>query len=811
MLVRRPPRSCRPPRTALPCAVLAWGAVCTLALRCQAQTVDVSKLPPPAVRTVDFLTDIRPILERSCLRCHGPVRPKSGFRLDNRDSALTGGHLGQDILPGNSADSRFIHFVARLDPEMAMPPEGKGEPLTPDEVALLRAWIDQGAPWPEEKTEEVRLEFAPAVAFTTVSGNEAKFREHAWMREGWRGGLERFELTKRFSPEARLTLSGHALSDDFRADLLLEQRDLGFLRGGFEQFRRFDADTGGYFPNFSQPGFRLGRDLHLDIGRAWLELGLTLPDWPRVLLGYELQYRNGEKATLQWGPVSESDQTRNIYPALKRTHERTHILKLDLDYERNGWRAENQFRGEWTRLHTRQENVSRLALDVPDSFARDSVRQGWRAFQGANTFRLERSFKDWLHASGGYLYSRLSADADFSLDTFNPSGTPLFPPVIQRIEWRSQRIVLERESHVGNANLLLGPWQATTLALALQAEWTRQNGTMEGMEESVTTPAFPFDLTTPVRGLSDLDRTTLSEGLALRCTRLRYTTLFADARLRQEWLAHHESADGHHIFVRDTDAESQLWEGRLGFDCSPLGWFKFGAHYRIQNRHTSYDDGFADGDPMDITGYPTLIRSRDLDTQEVESRVTLRPLAWLRLTLKHRMIATDYHTATEPISILAPGDLSPGGRLFAGNSDAHVFSFNATLTPWRRLHWFNTLTYQDARTAARHDFSDAVVAYRGEAWSVLSQGRFVLTSKTDLTGGYSFSRADFRQRNFASGLPVGPDYTLHGAQAGVVSRCSPKLTTKLQYGFWHYAEPSLGGANDYTAHAVFVSLHWQLP
>ncbi|MDW8307881.1 MAG: c-type cytochrome domain-containing protein, partial [Verrucomicrobiales bacterium] len=413
-----------------------------MAVRCTAQAVDVSKLPPPATRAVDFATDIRPIFERSCLRCHGPVRPKSGFRLDNRDAALKGGHSGNDILPGNSAESRLIHYVARLNPETAMPPEGKGEPLTPEQVGLLRAWIDQGAPWPDEKVEDVRLEFAPAVGFTTVSGNEAKFREHAWMRDGWRGGIERFELTRRFSADASLTLSGHALSDDYRADFLLEQHDLGFIRGGFEQFRKFDADTGGWFPDFSQPTFRLGRDLHLDVGRGWFDVGLTLPDWPRLLLGYELQYRNGEKSTLQWGPVSEGDRTRNIYPAFKRLHERTHILKFDLDYERNGWRAENQFRGEWKRLDTRQENVSRLELDAPASRANDSVRQGWRAFQGANTLRLERSFKDWLHASAGYLYSRLTADADFSLDTFNPGGMPLFPPVIQRIEWRSQRIVL---------------------------------------------------------------------------------------------------------------------------------------------------------------------------------------------------------------------------------------------------------------------------------------------------------------------------------------------------------------------------------
>src|SRR5204863_8688747 len=49
--------------------------------------VDASKLPPPATVPVNFGRDIQPILETSCLRCHGPERPKSKFRLDNREAA----------------------------------------------------------------------------------------------------------------------------------------------------------------------------------------------------------------------------------------------------------------------------------------------------------------------------------------------------------------------------------------------------------------------------------------------------------------------------------------------------------------------------------------------------------------------------------------------------------------------------------------------------------------------------------------------------------------------------------------------------
>src|SRR5689334_16016902 len=79
-----------------------------------AAELDPSKLPSAAQVTVDFEKDVKPIFEKSCLRCHGPERPKSRFRLDNRESALKGGDNGVDIVPGDSAKSRLVYYVARV-------------------------------------------------------------------------------------------------------------------------------------------------------------------------------------------------------------------------------------------------------------------------------------------------------------------------------------------------------------------------------------------------------------------------------------------------------------------------------------------------------------------------------------------------------------------------------------------------------------------------------------------------------------------------------------------------------------------------
>ena len=102
-------------------------------------------LPPPADRTVDFDSDIRPLFQKFCDSCHGPQKQLSGFRLDREGDVLRGGDSGKAFEPGQSADSLLVKYIAGLDPDILMPPEG--DLLTEQQVGLIRAWIDQGAKW----------------------------------------------------------------------------------------------------------------------------------------------------------------------------------------------------------------------------------------------------------------------------------------------------------------------------------------------------------------------------------------------------------------------------------------------------------------------------------------------------------------------------------------------------------------------------------------------------------------------------------------------------------------------------------------
>ncbi|MBI5773706.1 MAG: c-type cytochrome [Verrucomicrobia bacterium] len=110
---------------------------------------DASKLPPTAKKTgVTYDKDIKPLFEKSCVKCHSGEKPKGKYSMETKDNILKGGKEGKSVVPGNSAKSALVHQAADLVKDMEMPPTDKRDKypaLTKDQVALVRAWIDQGA------------------------------------------------------------------------------------------------------------------------------------------------------------------------------------------------------------------------------------------------------------------------------------------------------------------------------------------------------------------------------------------------------------------------------------------------------------------------------------------------------------------------------------------------------------------------------------------------------------------------------------------------------------------------------------------
>ncbi len=104
---------------------------------------------------VNYEQQVRPILSARCFGCHGPRQQQSGLRLDLRQNALRGGDYGVVIVPGKASESKLIQRLTGTDAGLQMPPTGA---LPPDEIEILRAWIDAGAEMPGRAAEAVVVE-----------------------------------------------------------------------------------------------------------------------------------------------------------------------------------------------------------------------------------------------------------------------------------------------------------------------------------------------------------------------------------------------------------------------------------------------------------------------------------------------------------------------------------------------------------------------------------------------------------------------------------------------------------------------------
>jgi hypothetical protein len=211
-------------------ATIVLGAFCGMA-RADDKT-GADKLPPAADRPIDFVKDVQPIFAARCLECHGPKKQESTFRLDHKPTALKGGDMGQAILPGKSADSPLVRYVAGLEEGVQMPPEG--EPLTKEQIGILRAWIDQGASWPDSASVDLTKNRAHWAFQTPVRPPLAAVDNPAWIRTP----VDQFVLAR---------LEKEQLSPSADADKITLLRrlslDLIGLPPTIEEVEAFLADT----------------------------------------------------------------------------------------------------------------------------------------------------------------------------------------------------------------------------------------------------------------------------------------------------------------------------------------------------------------------------------------------------------------------------------------------------------------------------------------------------------------------------------------------------------------------------------------
>jgi mono/diheme cytochrome c family protein len=177
----------------------------------------LSPAQPGAAGPVDYVRDVKPIFARHCAACHGPDKQRAGLRLDTAAAVLRGGNSGPAVVSGKSADSLLVHAVTGTRGAKPMPPK---EPrLTPQQIDLLKRWIDQGAPVPAAELAASARPASRHWAFRKpVRPAEPAVKDIAWVRNP----IDRFVL-------ARLEKEGIAPSPEADRITLLRRVSLDLL------------------------------------------------------------------------------------------------------------------------------------------------------------------------------------------------------------------------------------------------------------------------------------------------------------------------------------------------------------------------------------------------------------------------------------------------------------------------------------------------------------------------------------------------------------------------------------------------------
>lgn len=634
------------------------------------------------------------------------------------------------------------------------------------------------------------IEISPAVSAIFVDGDDNKFREDWWTQEGVKGGVENFTLRRDLGDDTTIKAKGRAIvpEEDYLLDLLVDKRDIGYIHVGYSEYRKYYDDTGGFFQAFSDNSFDLDKDLHLDIGKIFIEAGLTLPDKPKLIVGYEHRFKDGEKSLLEWGEVRDDDFRRKIYPSYKEIDEKVDIVRLEVSHEIANVRLGDELRYESYSLDTKRHDQDQDERSVPFIISKEEIGDDYEHDAFYNTLHAETHLNDKMFLSVGYLFTTLEGDASFDLNTV--------PGVFERDEFiDSHSIDLDQDVHILTANAIFGPFYETTVYVGLESEFMDSEGDTDAeiteVDDDDLPPLGTGSLVSEEVGIaSDQDKWGLEETVGIRYAGLPRTTVYAEGRWTQQDidLTEAEFIDGVLDFERDTDADVRRQRYSIGFNSSPLPRTTIAGRYRFKYRSNEYDHK-VDSEP---DGYSAFILDQDIKTHEVMAKVSFRPVPMVRTSLQYQLVSMDIDTNedTDP----TPTDV------LTTNYDANIYTASVTATPLAGLFVTGLVSYQDVELKTV-DLEDAPVgSYEGDVLTLAVSTGMALDQRTNLNVQYSYSMTDNFEDISADGLPLGVESQRHAVLANLNRQITDNLSLLLRYGFYYYDDEASDGSDNYKAH-----------
>lgn len=667
---------------------------------------------------------------------------------------------------------------------------------------------------PEEYNNWVTL----GIGHNWVSGNKANFQERNQVTEGLYGGLEDLHFESAFGKKGFLQLDARSILGD-RDNLIrleLSEQDFGFVRFGFREYRTYYDASGGWFPLNDAWFEPFDDDRDILRSEIWFEAGLRLPDVPEVTFRYTHFTRDGDKGSTIWGDSNLTGApppniTRNIVPSLWDIDEERDLFELDVRHTLG-----NTDLGLGLRYELAKHDNTRYEIRRPGEPQERVVthEDGYDSdVFNVHGFSITR-FSDAVMFTLGYSFTTLDTDI-FGSRIYGAEFDPVYDPLFARRQFRDEGFYdleggSQLKQHVANLSLMATPFESFRIIPSVRLEVQDQDGYADFIETAVGGP--PTLTTQEFEILNTRERSIIDvvPSLELRYDGLTNWVFYAKGTWSagQGDLTEREietEEDGEvTVIYRDTDSERYTQKYAVGANWYPLRRVNFAAQYYHKVRENDYDH-LADSTtnaPPSADRYPAYIVDQDFETDDVNFRVTLRPLKNLTLISRYDF---QYSTVDSRMDYLS--------RIESAEIKSHIFGQTVS---WAPAHWLYlqagvNLVRDGTETPANFltgTNANLVTEFDSDYITGTFLAGLALDQRTDLQLQYFYYRADNWKNNANVSQPYGADSEEHGISATLARQLTKQLRWKLRYAWYTNRDVTSGGHNDYDAHMVYTSLQY---
>jgi hypothetical protein len=673
-----------------------------------------------------------------------------------------------------------------------------GDPLTPEQ------WFEGG-------TNSFSNWIELSAGGLATKGDANRAQQGQQLNTGPFGGIEDLHYESEVAKKTIFTLDGRSIFDnhDYRLGLGLNRENVGFLRFNFENFRTWDAGTGGYLPADGTAFFLPGDALALDRGQFSFEAGLTKPALPQITFKYTHRYRNGDKSSTLWGPVHDSGgNVDRAYPGIYSIDETFDAIQLDLTHHYkkvNYGLGVSYEHGDLNDAHkltfwqgeTAQQKVTDRQGTTYDMVSVHAFTESW--------------IKKDLFLSTGFLFANLD-DTFTGSRTYGDDFDVVYSPAYPALSYGYNNLDggAHKNEYVFNANLMSLATKNLTITPSIRVQvedWNAHSAGTGTLYDSSSSTSYQEPFSTD-SGRNSCD---VTERLDVRYTGVTNWVFNAGGQWTEGQGNLHQNGGLTQVngigpapvqFETDDSRHFQKYFAsarwypvrRVSLDAG--GYYKYNR-YDYNNTQDSTPNDLSTGD-----AYPAFLVYQGFETWDGNVRATWR-------LPKNVTLVTRYEYQYSTIST-RPASVSGLGEAESSQMNTHIFGQNASWSPlnWLGLQGGFNYVASETKTPAS-DYTQAILNSQNNYWTLNFNSSLVLDNKTDLNIGYFYYRAANGQNNIVGGLPLGSDAKQQSITTTFTRRLTQNLRLNLKYAFTHYDDFASAGRFNYDSHVIFSSLQYR--